>query len=172
MKETMMDWRMVPLYTETAAYAREHGELETFRLSNRANEACKQAIERSIRENFDGMYLEKESALLVLHEFGRERMLFVLANTVQQKDYDGRFSTDNKAWAWKIPVRPSITGELDDRRLSWVVESHPAVLDGFIHLARKAAAEQDRPSILSQLHQPLDNAALPRQHDKTKGQER
>ena len=51
------DWKSVPIYHESGTYAREHGELEQYRESNRANNICKQAIEQTIRKNFDGMRL-------------------------------------------------------------------------------------------------------------------
>ena len=40
--------RELPVYRHPAAYAREHGELDQYRASRRANIACKEAIEASI----------------------------------------------------------------------------------------------------------------------------
>ena len=40
---------MTPLYKHNAEYAREHGELEIYRSSMKANIACKEAIEAAIR---------------------------------------------------------------------------------------------------------------------------
>lgn len=45
------------VYAHSAAYAREHGELEQYRISRNENIACKNAIEAAIRDNFDGMHL-------------------------------------------------------------------------------------------------------------------
>ncbi|MBO5568024.1 MAG: DUF3849 domain-containing protein [Clostridia bacterium] len=129
------NWKSVPVYPETGAYARAHGELAAYRASVKANDACKQAIEQAIRENFDGMRLNTRAVQTVLDAFGPERMMYVLANTVQQKDYDGRFGKDNIAWAWTIPVQADI-GMGMDRRAYLIVESHPAVLDGFVRHAR------------------------------------
>ena len=47
------------VYYETAAYARENGELELFRLSHRTNIACKNDIQAAISRHFDGMRLDK-----------------------------------------------------------------------------------------------------------------
>ena len=44
-----------PVYHQSAAYAREHGELDQFRQSHQANIACKKDIEEAIFQNFDGM---------------------------------------------------------------------------------------------------------------------
>lgn len=93
-----------PRYPQTAQYAREHGELEQYRASRRMDTACKEAIEAAIRESFDGMHLKDGATARVLEEFSAERVAYVLANTIQQKDWDGRFSQGNKAWAQTIPM--------------------------------------------------------------------
>ena len=50
-----------PIYPHDGPYAREHGELEQYRTSRKANFACKEAIEAVIRENFDGMHLNPDA---------------------------------------------------------------------------------------------------------------
>mgnify|MGYP003178786591 CR=1 FL=1 len=134
----MEDMRRIPLYRQTADYARERGELESFRRSNVANIACRAAIEEAIRDGFDGMRLQAGIAV------------YVLANSVQQKAWDGRFSPDNVAWARTFPIPEGETMGWDHRS-RFAVQSHPAVLDGFISLTRKAALAQERPSLLNQL---------------------
>ena len=155
----MEQMKQIPVYRQTGMYAREHGELEQFRQSNVANIACRAAIEKAIAENFDGMRLRADAAEPVLSEFGSERVLFVLANTVQHKDWDGRFSRENKAWAAAFSIEPDVIMGMD-RRVQFIVNSHPAVLDGFIRSAREAAQNQQRRSVRDQLaHKP----ALPKQ---------
>lgn len=126
----------IPLYPHPASFAREHGELEQYRASNRANVACKEAIEAAVREHFDGMYLSDDAAKGVIDAYGMERVAFVLANTVQLQDWDGRYSRRNKEWASTIPNYNS-----DTIRCNYALDSHPAVLDGFIDLVRE---EQQR----------------------------
>ena len=155
----MEQMKQIPVYRQTGMYAREHGELEQFRQSNVANIACRAAIEKAIAENFDGMRLRADAAEPVLSEFGAERVMFVLANTVQHKDWDGRFSRENKSWAAAFLIEPDVVMGMD-RRLQFVVNSHPAVLDGFIRMAREVAQNQQRRSVRDQLaHKP----ALPKQ---------
>lgn len=115
------------LYPYSAEEARRRNELSLWRASHQANVACKQAIEESIRQNFDGMHLNDTCLRSVLDEFGYKRTAWVLSNTIQQKDQDGRFSQANKQWAKRTYI-PS-----DHRHNSdFVVESHPTVLDGFV----------------------------------------
>jgi len=130
----------VPIYSHTGAYAKEHGELDAYRASHREDMACKKMIEDVIRSNFDGMHLNKSAAKLVLDEFGAERTVRVLANTVQQKNWDGRFSSENKAWA----KAQDILGCGGDPNLCsrFAVNSHPAVLDGFISQTRRMIEER------------------------------
>ena len=155
----MENMKQIPVYRQTGMYAREHGELDQFRQSNVANIACRAAIEKTIAENFDGMRLSTDAAAQVLEAFGSERVMFVLANTVQHKDWDGRFSRENKAWAAAFSIEPDVVMGMD-RRQQFIVNSHPAVLDGFIRMAREAAQNQQRSSVRDQLaHKP----ALPKQ---------
>lgn len=130
-------------------YAREHGELGLFRQSNAANIACRAAVEEAIRSGFDGMHLNPDAAKAVIRDFGAERVEYVLANTVQQKAWDGRFSRDNKEWAKRIEA-PVGVGMGMDHGVQFVVSSHPAVLDGFISQVREAMRE-NQPSIRQQL---------------------
>jgi len=146
----MENMKKIPVYRQTGMYAREHGELDQFRNSNVANIACRNAIEEAIRENFDGMHLKHDAALSVMREFGTERVLHVLANTIQMKDWDGRFSRENKAWAAAFLIPVDVVMGMD-RRTQFVVNSHPAVLDGFVSMTRKAVLENARPSVLESL---------------------
>ncbi len=123
------------LYLGSISEARRYNELDKWRASHEQNIACKRAIEEAIRKGFDGMYLNGDCAQSVIDSFGFKRVGWVLANTLQQKKDDGRFSPRNKEWAAGTFIPPS------DRNYDFTVESHPAVLDGFVNLFRKAQAE-------------------------------
>jgi len=139
--------REASIYRHDGIYAQEHGELDQYRASRKANAACKEAIETSIREHFDGMHLDDAALKDVLEHFSIERVGYVLANTIQQKAWDERFSSSNREWAEAVPMF-----EPKDRRFYFVVESHPAVLEGFVRQFRdEQAAERAKPSIKAQL---------------------
>lgn len=123
------------LYLGSASEASRYGELEQWRQSHKENIACKQAIESAIRTGFDGMYLRDDCVKSIIDQYGFKRVGWVLSNTLRMKDYDGRFNPSNKAWAKQTFIPP------DDHNLDFVVESHPAVLDGFINEFRKAQSE-------------------------------
>lgn len=130
-QETMT--KEVSVYGETLEYANLNGEQELYRNSLRANIECKRAIEESIRNNFDGMHLNKDFENELIERFGMERVKYVLANTVQENEWDGRYSPETKQWAKAVAVT-----EKKDHRSQFIVGSHPAVLDGFISRLRKA----------------------------------
>ena len=90
--------RTAPLYPHSAAYASEHGEMAQYNRSYQANSACKEAIEQTISAHYAENRLDTEAAVKdVLEKFGTERVQFILANTIQHKNHDGRISQDNKA---------------------------------------------------------------------------
>ena len=121
------------LYPYSAAEARERNELSLWRESHKANIACRNAIEDAIRQNFDGMNLQTDCLKAVLDEYGYKRTAWVLANTLHELKWDGRFSYANKHWAEKIYIPTDLNHNSD-----FVVRSHPAVLDGFVSFYRKA----------------------------------
>ena len=123
------------LYLGSAREAKEYGELDQWRESHKLNIQCKHAIEDAIRRNFDGMNLNTDCVKSTIEEFGFKRVGWVLANTIKSKDWDGRFSQANKAWASNNFIPPETSNS------DFVVESHPAVLDGFIAAFHKAKAE-------------------------------
>ena len=97
---------------------------------------CGSDIEKGISTYFDGMHLNTDFIANLYALYGEERMNYVLANTVQTSESDGRYSPGNKAWAKEI----NINNAEDDRR-TFYVNSHPAVLDGFITAYRKYVKE-------------------------------
>lgn len=132
-----------PVYQHTLTYAMEHAEADDYLDSRRINIACKNAVEEAIDNHFDGMHLDSDVVEPVLKEYGQERLTYVLACTLQYKSWDGRFSRENKAWAESISVEENVNRGVD-ANTDYVVDSHPAVLDGFVNLARKKITELEK----------------------------
>ena len=63
--------------------------------------------------------------------------------------YDGRYSRDNKAWAETIQI-PENVSRGTDLNADYIVNSHPAVLDGFVNLFRKAGQEMNHEQEMGQ----------------------
>ena len=125
------------VYPYSFAEAKRLNELDRWKESHKENISCKNAIEEAIRHGFDGMYLQQDCAKDVVSQFGYHRTAYVLANSLQQKDHDGRFSHGNHHWAKSIFVPPD-RDDYSNRNVDFAVDSHPAVLDGFVNQFRKA----------------------------------
>ena len=143
----------LPVYRQNAAYAREHGELEQYRVSHQANVACKEAIEQSIDQNYDGKRLAKGTADKVMQKFGPERVMYVLAYTIQQKGWDGRFHPYNKDWAKTVDIPPNPDSFGFERNCEFVVDSHAGLTDLFVSQARREVERQPCTSVREQLKQ-------------------
>lgn len=133
--QTLMN---TPVYKYPATYARENNELEQYRASHKANIACRDAIDDAIRDNYRNNCLGSDTAKQVIAGFGFDRTLYVLANTVREKDWDGRIDRKNKDWARTIPVFDDENGFGNNRNLEFIVDrAHPGLVDLFINQARR-----------------------------------
>ena len=120
------------VYPYSYAEAMRKNELPIWRDSFHVNVACKEAVEQAISEGHDGKTLSEDCARQVLDVYGFKRLGYVLANTLREKSTDGRFSSQNKEWGRTIFVPPD-----SQHNYQFMVDSHPAVLDGFINQYRK-----------------------------------
>ena len=143
------------VYLHSASYATKHGETDAYWLSDQANFSCKVAIEQAISTHYGDNRLDTASAVQeVMEKFGPERMNFILANTIQHKDADGRISRDNKAWAKTIPMPED---KESFRRNAYLVvdQVNPGLVDLFTRQARKTVQEKEKGSVLQKLKQEL-----------------
>ena len=159
--------RTTPVYPYSAVYASEHGEMAQYNLSYQANSACKEAIEQTISAHYAENRLDTEAAVKdVLEKFGTERVQFILANTIQRKNYDGRISQDNKAWAKNIPT---LEDSGASRHCAYLVvdQVNPGLTDLFTRQFRKVAQEQQKSSVLQKLKQelPAHKSAAPKKRE-------
>ena len=141
-----------PVYKGTLEQAMGERDVDAYLDSRKLNLDCKKAIEEAIRENFDGLHLKQDAAKEVVERFGEERMNFVMANTIRELSHDGRFSRQNKDWAEHIEI-PENINQGKNLNQDYVIESHPAVLDGFIDMARAEIRMQ-------KIEQALDEAEV------------
>ena len=167
--------RSAPVYPYPREYAVENDELDKYRLSRKANIACKEAIEQAISEHYANNSLDTAAAVKqVVDAFGYDRTMYVLAVTVKHKDWDGRISQSNKQWAATMPVFEDKTDGSADQNVFLVVDkAHPGLTDLFVREARKAQTrekeqaqqkptpkkEAEKPSILEKLKRPIQKNA-------------
>lgn len=144
------------VYPQTAAYAREHGELEAYRASHRANVDCKNAIEDAISANYKDSRLNMACLKEVTDRFGLDRTVHVVANTIRDKDWDGRISDENKAWAKSVEILPDKSAWGGDHTREYVIsQTHPGLINLFANHVRKEMQQlqEKKPSVLQKLQE-------------------
>ena len=122
----------MPVYLKTSQYALVHNEFGQYQTSRRLTEECRNAIDKVISENYDGMHLRRGFEMKLIDEYGEERVKYIFATTLRENLGDGRYSPENKGWAENIPI-----SESPEERRSCCLNSHPAVIDGVVRLIRR-----------------------------------
>ncbi len=119
------------LYLWPLAEAQKLGELDLWKESYKENCSCARDIERCIEEGFSDNHLNTDGAKAIIDKYGFNRVNWVLANTIQRKDADGRFSQENKEWAKSLYIPKDETG------WHFEVDSHPGLTDMFVSRIRQ-----------------------------------
>lgn len=115
---------MKPLYKQTFEQAKRDGEINDFRESLRENIRCRDFLDNEIKEKFDGMHLPNECAENAVKEFGYDRTMWVIANTILERTGDGRFHNQNVDWAKSQSIPQS------SRNYEFALRSHSCIVDG------------------------------------------
>ena len=115
---------MKPLYKFSFSEAKRNGEMEECRESFRENIRCRDFLDKEVMERFDGMYLPDECAENAVKEFGYDRTMWVIANTVLERDGDGRFHSKNRDWAKSLHIPK------ENRNYEFALRSHSCIVDG------------------------------------------
>jgi len=147
--------RSLPVYIFSATFAKEHDELDKYRASFRANVECKNAIEDAIANHYSDNRFDGSCVQEVVDRFGMERVAFVLANTVQHKDWDGRISPENKEWAKAKPVPNDFDAWNNKKTLEYsCTQAHPGLINLFVNRFRKEQEleKEKKPSVLKKLN--------------------
>ena len=161
------DMSLIPVYCQSASYATEHGQLDDYRASHKANIACKDAIENAINLHYQNNSLNLKGAATVVEKFGADRVQYVLATTIKQMMGDGRISHENKSWAGTMSSISNKDPWGHDRNLDFVVDqAHPGLIDLFTKQVRQMCPqkEKERPSVRDQLQKkaaPLSTVKKP-----------
>lgn len=121
-----------PLYIWSLEYAVRSNERDLWRDSYKENCDCARAIEKAINSAYDYQTsCLNDCAEPIVEQYGFDRVNWVLANTVQEKQNDGRFSQENKAWARQFYIPH------EDVRWHFCVDAHPGLTDLFLNESRK-----------------------------------
>ena len=115
----------LPLYRKSLPEAYQDGDSELWLISHRLNIECCTFIDQLVRDHFSGNFLDGEISVRAVEKYGIERVGWVLANTVQQRSWDGRFRPHNHEWAKAFPIP-------EGRNSEFVLDSHPEIANGLV----------------------------------------
>lgn len=125
---------MKPLYRYSVEAAKHNNELDIWRESRDENIRCRDFLDEQIREKFDGFRLPDECAENAVKEFGYDRTMWVIANTILERKGDGRFTKENVKWAKSLNL-PSYRNNYE-----FALNSHSCIVDGLASDVRKMYA--------------------------------
>ncbi len=93
---------------------------------------CKQTFQDAITANFDGMHLKSDFIDGLINRYSLDTLLYLCALTINEHDWDLRYSRRNREWAKTIQIEES-------KSVRWQLElnTHPAVLDGVTDILLK-----------------------------------
>jgi len=126
---------MKPLYKYSVETAKHDGELDAWRESRDENIRCRDFLDEQIAKRFDGMTLPSDCVENTVKEFGYDRTMWVIANTIQNRKGDGRFHSRNTEWAKRFNIPD--TG----RNHEFALNSHSCLVDGAADDIRKMYAK-------------------------------
>ena len=127
--------RAIPIYNGTAREAKERGDLDKFKASAEADDACRVAIENAIARNYDGSRLNTSAAIREVREqFGEKRLARVTASLIANRPNDERISPENMKWAEKNVTTKKV---FTDR-------THSGLLDIFATRLRESERKRER----------------------------
>ena len=126
---------MKPLYKYSVETAKHDGELDAWRESRSENIRCRNYLDEQVREKFDGFRLPDECAENAIKEFGYDRTMWVIANTILMRKGDGRFSQQNQKWAQSLNIAQ------DRHNYEFALESHSCTVDGLASDVQKMYAK-------------------------------
>ena len=166
------------VYPHSADIARDRGELEAYRESNKINRDCAAAVDKAISDsNYEPFHYDLKGALeKVTAAYGKKRVAWVIAAAVQASGNDGRYSAKNKEWVQniQIPLEQRYGGS-QARPAYYGINAHPTLLDSFInHLREQMAQKKEcKPSVTGVLKETAKSVVPAKEptHKKSKQEE-
>lgn len=125
----------VPVYAKSLPEARELNELDIYRASRNENHACANMIDAFISKHYNDNSLDSEGALNdLLERYPIERIALVSAVNIADKNWDGRISNENKAWA--NAFLEDYSDDVMRQKGEYYLTAHPGLLNLFADTVR------------------------------------
>ena len=135
----MKNDKVSPVYPHSYEIAVKKREVDAYMQSLDSNMACATAIEKAIGSCYQDYSLDTAKVLREVEKrFSRERIEYVLANTLQFKSWDGRISPSNKHWAKTIKIEENLDSYGKDLNRQFIVDqAHPGLIDLLVSRFRR-----------------------------------
>ncbi len=127
------------VYPYSYEEARARGQTAQHRRSYRLNVECALSIRAASSLNLANGHVPLENVREVLEDYGPERVMWVLANTIQQRGSDTRYTEESRRWAENFPI-PADSYKNGDLRFGYLIEGWPPHVAEFLDLARAEIA--------------------------------
>ena len=125
----------IPVYAKSFPEARELDELDIYRASRKENHACANVTDAFISKHYNDNSLDSEGALNdLLERYPIERIALVTAVNVADKEWDGRISDANKAWA--NAFLENYPDDVMRQKGEYYLTAHPGLLNLFADTVR------------------------------------
>lgn len=134
-----------PVYYKDLKQARAGGELEQWRSSHKATQACAEQFQKE----YERAYGERQVPQFLqqmIDRYGIERCKIVIASTIQLSSHDGRYSQDMKEAAAKVVIPGKNAEPLHDRRLDYHINCHPVTVNVAMRDLLVIERQQEKPA--------------------------
>lgn len=137
---------MKRVYKLDSQTAETRGELDKWRRSLQLNQDCRDALVAAMRQGYDGYTVSSIDVKPVVEQFGYDRILWVLANTINHHKKDGRVSRAIIQWAEAVGIP-------DDRNNSYfLLNENPGLISILAGMVQKEAAAAKKPRLTLYQH--------------------
>lgn len=96
--------RAEPVYLKTWEQAVQQGEQKLYSKSRSLNEEFLSDMTGEISRTYNGRSFDGSVSRFLLAKYGAQRSSALLANVIQHRLWEGRFSVANRQWAQSVPV--------------------------------------------------------------------
>ena len=134
-----------PVYYKDLKQARADGELEQWRSSHKATQACAEQFQKEYERAYGERQVPQFLQQMV-DRYGIERCKIVIASTIQLSPYDGRYSQDMKEAAAAVVIPGKNTEPLHDRRLDYHINCHPVTVNVAMRDLLVIERQQEKPA--------------------------
>ena len=126
---------MKHLYRNSLREAQSTDRVQLWKDSLCENIRCRDFLDKMVAEKFDGYNLPSECIQQTVKEFGYDRTMWVISNTIEQRSGDGRICRDNRTWAKSFNIPKS------ERNSEFALNCHSCLVDGLAGQVQKMYSE-------------------------------